>query len=493
MYEDYRPAGYSTWTQRVLARLGDDRPALIETTSDGAEEWTGAEFRRMVSGAVDLLDREGVTEGTMVPALLATRPASVALLLAGALSGRPLAPLAPRLTEAELVTVVADLPGEVLVAEPGSVTVARAVAAATGKRVVLLDGPLHGTRELTPRDDPDGVALVMHTSGTTGRPKRVLVRDFAMGRRADVVGYLLDLHPGDRLVTTSLFHHMGALGNIGVALGNGAALVTFPAFSVDAWRELGSAGPTHAVTIPSVFEMLLAAGALESRTMRVLGYGASPIHPDTMKQIQESMPGVAFVNLFGQTEGSPVSALLPEDHRAAAAGRKELLRSVGRAAPGTELRIDEPDADGVGEVWARCPHSFSVDAEGWQHTGDLGRIAEDGYVYLVGRRGDKIIRGGENVYPLEVEQVLTAHPGVRHAVVVPVPDRRLGETIGAYLVPADPANPPGFEELRAFARVRLAGFKVPVLWRMVDDLPRNPSGKVLRRTLIARAEAAFTT
>ena len=103
--------------------------------------------------------------------------------------------------------------------------------------------------------------------------------------------------------------------------------------------------------------------------------------------------------------------------------------------------IHEPDDDGVGEVWARAPHSFLVDEQGWQHTGDLGRIV-DGFLYLVGRRGDKIIRGGENVYPLEVEQVLALHPTVRDVIVVGVPDQRLGETIKAFVVPAGPAPDP---------------------------------------------------
>jgi acyl-CoA synthetase (AMP-forming)/AMP-acid ligase II len=192
---------------------------------------------------------------------------------------------------------------------------------------------------------------------------------------------------------------------------------------------------------------------------------------------------VDFVNLFGQTEGSPLATLSPEDHRAAATGQEHLLSSVGRAAPGVELTIHNPDGEGVGEVWARSPHSFVVDADGWQHTGDLGRL-DDGVLYLVGRRGDKIIRGGENVYPLEVEQVLATHPDVQDVVVVGVPDRRLGETIKAYIVPAEGAIPEP-ESLRSYTRERLAGFKVPVLWEFLDEMPRNANGKIVRRALIA--------
>lgn len=483
MYEDFAPSAQATWTQRVLGHLTADldQPALVEATPDGIQIWSRAEFRRMISGAYELLTAS-VPVGTIVPALFTTRPASVAMLVAGALSGRPLAPLAPRMTRTELISCVGDIPGDILFAEASSAELARDVAEATGKQVVCVDADISGTTELQPNDDPDATSLVMHTSGTTGRPKRVAVREFALGRRADVNGYLLGIKPGDRVVTTSLFHHVGGLGNIAVALGNGAAVVLFPTFSVEAWRQVDAAAPTQCVTIPSVFEALLAADALQSSTLRVLGYGASPIHPDTMRRVQDVMPQADFVNLFGQTEGSPITTMTAAEHRAAINGREHLLKSVGRAAPGVELKIHEPDEEGVGEVWARCPHSFLVDEEGWQHSGDLGRIDEEGFLYLVGRRGDKIIRGGENVYPLEVEQVLATRPDVQDVVVVGVPERRLGETIKAFIVPA-PGATPDPEELRAYARERLAGFKVPVMWEFLEAMPRNANGKIMRRAL----------
>lgn len=486
MYDDYVPSPQVTWTQRVLRHLEADsqRPALIEATPDGTATWTRAQLRTMISGAIELLDELTLPPRVPVPALLTTRPASVATLVAGALRRRPVAPLAPRMTRTELVACLADIPGEVLLAEPESADLAADVAEATGKRVVLVDSELAGEVPLVPCSDPDSIALVMHTSGTTGRPKRVAAREFALGRRSDVNGYLLDIRPGDRVVTTSLFHHVGGLGNIAVALGNGAAVVLFPRFSVAAWRMLEHVAPTQAVTIPSVFEMLLAEDALHSNTIRRLGYGGAPIHPETMRRVQHVLPDVEFVNLFGQTEGSPVTTLSPDDHRAAISGHEHLLESVGRPAPGVELRIHDPDDEGVGEVWARAPHSFLVDNEGWQHTGDLGHLV-DGYLYLVGRRGDKIIRGGENVYPLEVEQVLALHPDVRDVVVVGVPDQRLGETIKAFVVPT--GAPPDPEELRGFARERLAGFKVPVHWEFLPQMPRNANGKILRRQLAADA------
>jgi acyl-CoA synthetase (AMP-forming)/AMP-acid ligase II len=159
------------------------------------------------------------------------------------------------------------------------------------------------------------------------------------------------------------------------------------------------------------------------------------------------------------------------------------LASVGRPVDGLDLRIDRPDRHGVGEVWARAPHLFVADDDGWLHTGDVGRVDDEGYLYLVGRRGDTIIRGGENVHPLEIERVLESHVAVREAAVVGVPDRRWGEVVHAFVVPVDAAAPPAPDDLRTFARSRLAGFKVPVGWTVVAELPRNASGKLLRRAL----------
>jgi acyl-CoA synthetase (AMP-forming)/AMP-acid ligase II len=477
-------SGPGTWSERVLHRLlGDpDAPAIIATTADAVQTWTNAELLGMATTAMRVLDEFGVPAGEYLPALLTTRPTSVAMLLAGALSHRPLAPLGPRMTETELKACIERIDGRLVLTEPEWAEKADALAAATGRRAAVVDTlvPVSGTPTLD--SSPDDVAFMMHTSGTTGTPKQIPVHEAALARRAEVNGALLGLGPGARFVMGGLFHHVAGLGNIAVALANSTAVVLYPSFSVSTWQALRAVKPTHAITVPSIIETLLAADALALPTMRVLGYGGSPIHPDTMRRVHATVPDVDLVELFGQTEGSPLTVLTPEDHRAAVAGREELLSSVGRAAPGVELRIHQPDRNGVGEVWARSAHSFLADAEGWQHTGDLGRLV-DGYLYLVGRLGDKIIRGGENVFPIEVEQVLQRHPRVAEAAVVGVPDQRLGETIRAYIVAADPASPPDVEEMRAFCRQTLAGFKVPAEWTFVNSLPRNSAGKVLRRQL----------
>ncbi|HME75611.1 MAG TPA: fatty acid--CoA ligase family protein [Mycobacterium sp.] len=232
-----------------------------------------------------------------------------------------------------------------------------------------------------------------------------------------------------------------------------------------------------------MIEMLLAENLLDAVGLRTLIYGASPITPETLRRLLTLMPGVRLFNLFGQTEGSPITCLDADDHRRAAAGEPHLLNTVGRPVPGLRLRLDQPDASGVGEVLAAAPHLSVHGPDGWLHTGDLGTIDADGYLHLVGRRHDMVIRGGENVYPVEIENVLAAHPGVAAVGVVGVPDPHLGENLAAFVVPADPSHPPQAAGLRSFARARLAGFKVPAHWYTIDALPQNSAGKVVRKAL----------
>jgi acyl-CoA synthetase (AMP-forming)/AMP-acid ligase II len=168
----------------------------------------------------------------------------------------------------------------------------------------------------------------------------------------------------------------------------------------------------------------------------------------------------------------------------ARAGRLDLLGTVGRAVLGNELRVENPDAEGVGELAIRSPHTFVHDADGWRRTGDFGRIDAEGYVTLHGRVNDRIIRGGENIYPVEIEQALALHPDVREVAVVGVPDRRWGEIVKAVVVLTHANRPPSIDELQRFVRDRIAHFKVPVIVEFREELPRNPNGKVLRRQLL---------
>ncbi len=478
------------WSRKVFEALHIESraPAIISLTEHGFDTWTRADLLQYTAAAIAMLDDLQLEPGRAVPALLSARPQSVGFLLAGSFSGRPLAPLGPKMTERELMACLANLPRNVLLADADSAGLATRLAHQTGCRVTMLPDRVGNRPARVTVPPADGTAVVMHTSGTTGTAKQVPVPELALANRAKITGELLGLAAGARLVVGGLFHHIAGVGNVAAGLANNTTLILYPAFSVDVWRRLGEVKPTHAITVPSVIEVLLAADALALPNLQVLYYGASPIHPDTLRRIQQRHQQIELVQMFGQTEGSPLTVLTAEDHRLAVAGNEKLLTSVGRAVPGATLRINNPDPRGIGEVWAQCGHSFVVDANGWQHTGDMGYL-EDGYLYLTGRKGDMIISGGENVFPIEVERVLERHPRVSEAAVVGYPDRRLGEAIRAYVVAADPAHALHVAELRAFCRSQLAGFKVPRDWRIVGELPRNAVGKIRRHVLADEAWA----
>ncbi|WP_131744891.1 class I adenylate-forming enzyme family protein [Frankia sp. Cppng1_Ct_nod] len=477
----------TTWTALLAdawSGAGVDRTAVIS----GTTVWSGADLLRHAAGAADWLDSLAIATGTRLPALVSTTPDALALTIAGAATRRPLAPLSTRLTVHELTACLSGLAGDLLLVEPGAQELGRELEAATGRRAVvhpaipLSDRPLVGAADTDPPGRED-TAFILHTSGTSGVPKAVVVAQGKLAVRTRVNAASVGLAPGGVYASGSPYHHIAGLGMIAVALGAGASVVCVPPFSPANWQDLGGRGTTHALLVPTMIDRLLAEGALALPTLRVLQYGASPIHPDTLREAMAVLPGVDFVQIFGQTEGSPITCLSFEDHRLAATTRPDLLRTVGRAADGVELKVVNPGADGSGEIWARGEHLFRPEADGWLRTGDLGRIDSDGYVTLLGRNGDRIVRGGENVDPLEVEQVLSQHPEVSEVAVVGRADRRWGQVVKAFIVPANPDAPPDAEDLRGFARAALSGFKVPSEWEMIESLPRSQAGKVLRRML----------
>jgi acyl-CoA synthetase (AMP-forming)/AMP-acid ligase II len=457
-----------------------DRDDVAVTTA--ACSWSGRQLLERAGGAADRL-RRSCAPGP-VPALLASSPSALAYLIGGADCGRPLAPLGPRLTVSELQPCIERFPSRVILADPEFRAVAEQVGALTGREVVWLDVPPRSSDSVEMRPDPEAPAFWLHTSGTTGEPKPVPFTQWRLGKRCRLNAELCALGPHCVYASASGFHHIAGLGNYVVALASGATLAPMPHFTVESWRALAGLHVTHALTVPTMLEMLLEESALSLPDLQTLQYGAAPIHPETLRRTLETVPDVRLVNIYGQTEGSPITCLTAEDHRRICdQGRDDLLHSVGCPVPHLDLRIDEPDVTGIGEVVARADHLFMPDGDGWLRTGDFGYVDPDGYLYLAGRRGDKIIRGGENIYPSEVERVLERHPAVREAAVVGVADRKWGQVVRAVVVPSDPLHPPSDAELRTYVRVHLAGFKVPTQWVYAETLPRNANGKLVRKDI----------
>lgn len=357
--------------------------------------------------------------------------------------------------------------------------------------------------------EEEDTSVLMYTSGTTSLPKGVMLRfgDFT----AYVVG-TVDMADGEprgvALLCVPLYHIAGAT-NIMTSIWTGRKLVLLSQFDAGSWLEaVERERVTHAFVVPTMLKQILdhprfAGTDLSSLTN--LSYGGAPMPFPVIRRALESFPAsCGFVNAFGQTETTSTLTILgPDDHRLSGDAAKDeivlrRLHSIGRPLPDVEVKVvDEAGAElppnQTGEILVRTPRVMKgyagdveggarMEADGFLHTRDLGYVDDEGYVFLVGRQDDMIIRGGENIAPAEVESILQGHPAVEEVAVLGVPSVEWGQIVAAAVVlrPGTEATP---EELSEFCRARLASFKKPELIRVVEALPRNPLGKILRKEL----------
>jgi acyl-CoA synthetase (AMP-forming)/AMP-acid ligase II len=346
-------------------------------------------------------------------------------------------------------------------------------------------------------------AYQMYTSGTTGHPKGAVLQHRAVCSNVVQLMPIVRLGRGERyLIVAPLYHAAAAVTQFVVVASGGSLFVQEDFVPGEVVRALSEEKLTVALLVPAMIQACLVmvpdVAARRYDALRLVVYGASPIAAETLRRAMEVFQ-CGFVQGYGMTETSAVlTALTPADHERALADRPELLLSAGRPLLGTELRIvdehDRPQPPGsIGEIAGRGPQlmrgywnlaeaSAAALRGGWMHTGDAGRLDEDGYLYIEDRVKDMIVSGGENVYPREVENVLFQHPAVADAAVIGVPDERWGETVKAIVVRKAGASVAA-EELIEFCRARLGGYKLPRSVDFTDALPRNPSGKVLKRDL----------
>ena len=350
---------------------------------------------------------------------------------------------------------------------------------------------------------PDDVAIQMYTSGTTGHPKGVQLQHrcfFDLQRLAPNADMQWNEWT-DRdvsLVAMPSFH-IGGVGWGVWGLRAGATNVVVSEFDPGATLELiETRGISKVFLVPSAIRMVVQhprAQHTDFANIKYIMYGASPIPLDLLRQAMAVFK-CGFVQLYGMTETTGAATYLPpDDHEV---GGNERMRSAGRPYPGVELKVVDDDgkpvpARVVGEICIRSPANMlgywnlpdataSTLIDGWVHTGDAGYLDEHGYVYVHDRVKDMIVSGGENIYPAEVENALFGHPAVADVAVIGVPDDRWGEAVKAVVV-LKPGQVVGADELIGFARSRIAGFKLPKTIDFIVELPRNPSGKVLKREL----------
>ena len=421
-----------------------------------------------------------------------------------------------RLAPPEVEYIVNDTEAKVLVVGPDFVSVVDAIRdnLTSVTRIVVIGG--HGDHDdyedwvaSFPATDPgassehDDVGFQLYSSGTTGRPKGVMLSNDNFFKMLPVVEKMWQIGPDSvNLVAMPLFHIAGG-GWAMVGMYEGCTSVIIREIDPAALiRTIGEQRITHALIVPAVLSfMLMVPGAADAdySSLGVIVYGASPISEDVLAKSIEMFEPCRFWQAYGLTEttGSAVS-LPPEDHDLAGPNRHR-LRSCGVPVPGAEIRIvDDAGRDcavgDVGEIWIRSAQVMlgywkqdeettrAVTPDKWFKSGDAGYLDDDGYLYIHDRVKDMIVSGGENVYPAEVENVLMAHPAIADVAVIGVPHEKWGETAKAVIVRA-PGTTASDTEIIAYAKERLATFKCPTSIDWVDALPRNPSGKVLKKDL----------
>lgn len=477
---------------------GPDRMALV----DGDNRLTTGELGELSNGGAGVIAASGAQHVAYVGAGGVMQPL---LIFASALAETPYTPINYRLSADGIRDLIGRLPDPLVIVDERY----REELERAGERVLTSEQFLAAARTAEPVvkfASPDDVAIVLFTSGTTAKPKAV---ELSHGNLTSYITGTVEFASADAadaaLICVPPYHIAG----VNAAMSNlyaGRKMVYLTNFDADQWIRLVSKEQvTNATVVPTMLGHIVT--ALEMRpaelpSLRNLAYGGSKVGLPLVRKALQLMPSVGFVNAYGLTEtSSTIAVLTPDDHRRShghvdvAVARR--LGSVGRPVPGIEVQIRAEDGTVLGpgesgELYVRGEQVSGkytgigsvLDEHGWFPTKDIATLDDDGYLFITGRSDDTIIRGGENIAPAELEDVLVEHPHVHEVAVVGVPDPQWGQTIVAVVVPAPGADPDP-DELREHVRKQLRGSRTPDRVVFRAELPTNATGKVLRREIIA--------
>jgi acyl-CoA synthetase (AMP-forming)/AMP-acid ligase II len=481
----------------MAASSNPDRTAVVS----GEIRLTTNELSELADGGAGVIAASGAQHAAYVGTGGAVLPL---LLFSSARAGVAFTPLNYRLSEDGLRQLIDRLPTPLVIADAEY----RDVVVGAGKQVITSEEFLAAARTAEPAAefaDPDSVAVVLFTSGTTSKPKAVELTHNNLTSYVTGTVEFDSADPADAaLICVPPYHIAG----VSAALSNlyaGRKMVYLTQFDANEWvRLVGDEGVTSATVVPTMLDRIVSVLEAESvalPTLRNLAYGGSKVALPLVRKALALLPDVGFVNAYGLTEtSSTIAVLTPDDHREAlGAGDDAVARrlgSVGQPVPSIEVQIRGEDgtvlpAGQTGELFVRGEQVSGrytdigsvLDADGWFPTKDVAMLDEGGYLFIGGRSDDTIIRGGENIAPAEIEDVLVEHPSVRDCVVVGPEDAEWGQIIVAVVVPAD-GTAPDADELRAHVRAHLRGSRTPDRVVFRDELPTNATGKVLRRELV---------
>lgn len=482
---------------------------LVETASLMAPERVAFERDGRPVSFGELMDRARVLAGRLrrdgvehLVYLGVNGPEVQLSLVASVLAGIPFVPLNYRLSAAQLDTLLARVGAPLVIAAEPPAAAERTMHPQEWWTAGA--GPADAVE--LPEVEGDAIATILFTSGTTSTPKAVPLR------HANLAAYLLNTielmgaDPEEATLISVPPYHVAAVGAALTNLLSGRRMVYLPNFTPEGWlRTVSDEGVTSAMLVPTMLARICdhLGDSPVRGSLRALAYGGARITPDLLARALATFPEVDFTNAYGLTEtASTIAVLGPDDHRAALAedatpAQRARLGSVGRAIPGIELAIHDeagaPVSPGTtGSLVVRgaqvsgeyLGQQGGTDDDGWFSTRDAAWLDEEGYLFVVGRVDDTIIKGAENIAPAEVEDVLTAHPRVRDAAVFGAPDPEWGERVVAAVV-VDPADRVSDTELREFVRARLRSSRTPDEVLFVAELPYGPTGKLLRREIAA--------
>ncbi len=488
-----------------------DSMVLIDTTgAGGAREVTYEELRSAVSQAAGLLTELGVGAGDRVGIFATNSCAAIEALFAASAVGATVVPMNYRAADEEVAHLLADSGSKVLFAETRYRDLIERCRPGSLDEIIYLDEDYPARRDgaeewpLMAEVEDEELAALLYTSGTTSLPKGVKLTHGALS------GYIMGANDAadgtdlGRMVLAAPLYHVAGLTSLLNSLYSGRVSVVMSQFEPDQWLDVVQTHRgTHAFLVPTMLAKVLDSPRLadtDLSSLEALTYGAAPMPPAVIRRAIEMFPStVGFSGAYGQTETtSTVAVLGPDDHVLDSDQKLTRLRSVGQVLDDVEIRIVDPMGNVMGpgepgEVQLRTYRAMdgywgaeektrvTVDDEGWVHTGDLGYLDDENYLFLSGRSGDMIIRGGENIAPEEVEAVLYEHDDVLDAAVVGLNDETWGERVVAAVVLRDGGS---LDAVQEHVRAHLAGFKRPESIHVTTELPRTSTGKLLRRHLV---------
>ena len=500
-----------TTFQNITALLQDRVEAapdkvFLFSQPDG-RQFTYSQFADAVARTAALLAGEGVAKGDVVSLLM---PNSVEYVIAyfacwrlGALAG----PINSHLKEQEISYVVSNSEAKALLVGSEFLPVINQLRdLPTLNAVILFDDEAQATRDFTKVEATadvtlDDEAIIIYTSGTTGKPKGCLLTHGNVVANARQISQWLGFNESDRLLTMMPLFHMNAVSVTTMsALYAGGSSVVSPKFSASRfWQIISDYQITSFGSVATMLSMLLTTypegvpAGLQTEQLRFAMCGSAPVPAETIKRFEETFHCLVIEG-YGLSESTCRSTFNPPD---------ENRRAGSCGLPiGNEMRVVDDDdtevADGqLGEIvlrgdnvlkgYYKNPEATAVAfRNGWFHTGDIGYRDSEGFYFIVDRKSDMIIRGGENIYPREIDEVLYQHPAVSAAAVVGVPDDLYGEEVAGFVVLRD-GGEASERELIEFCKARLADYKCPKTIRFVKDIPKGPTGKLLKRELAKMA------